>query len=213
MCNEYEQQIAWDSYCAMMQRLAWPVPADQSALDLPPAPSIRISDLGSAMVGDEAVRLTRMRFSWEVPNRGPMFNIRSDNPQLPKMTRALVPASAFFEFSGDKAPKSKHRVTLNPSAYGDAPFMAIAAAWKPAKGNLPATFAMVTVDPGPDMAPYHARQVAVLPPDAWKRWITEGAHELLRPLPGGSLTVKTIRKGSGNNTDSDAPPPAQGALL
>ena len=209
MCNEYEQQIAWDSYVRMMQDLAWQIPTDQSVLDLPQASSIRISDLGSAMVADgDAVRLVRMRFSWDVPKRGPMFNIRSDNPQLPKMTRALVPASAFFEFSGDKAPKSKHRVTLN-----DAPFMAIAAAWKPAQGNLPATFAMVTVDPGPDMAPYHARQVAVLALDDWKRWIHEGAHELLRPLPGGSLTVKTIRKGSGNNADSDAPPPAQGSLL
>ena len=209
MCNEYEQQVAWLSYCEMMQNLAWQIPADQTELDLPQAPSIRISDLGSAIVADgDAARLVRMRFSWDVPNRGPMFNIRSDNPQLPKMTRALVPASAFFEFSGDKAPKSKHRVTLN-----DAAFMAIAAAWRPAKGNLPASFAMVTVDPGPDLAPYHARQVVVLPPEEWKSWITEGTPDLLRPLPGGSLTVKTIRKGSGNNADCDAPPPAQGSLL
>lgn len=209
MCNEYEQQIAWVSYCEMMQNLAWEVPGDQSALDLPQAPSIRISDLGSALVADgDAARLVRMRFSWEVPNRGPMFNIRADNPQLPKMTRALVPASAFFEFSGEKAPKSKHRVTLN-----GAPFMAIAAAWKPAKGNLPAAFAMITVDPGPDLAPYHARQVVVLPPAAWKRWIYAGPPDLLQPLPGGALTVRTIRKGSGNNADSDAPPPAQGSLL
>jgi putative SOS response-associated peptidase YedK len=209
MCNEFEQQVAWDAYCSMMQDLAWRVPDDQNELDLPQAASIRISDLGSAIVGEgDAARLVRMRFSFDVPKRGPMFNIRSDNPQLGGMTRALVPASAFFEFSGDKPPKSKHRVTLNGAA-----FMAIAAAWRPAKGNLPASFAMVTVDPGLDMAPYHARQVVVLPPSEWKRWIAQGTHDLLRSLPGGSLTVQTIRKGSGHNADNDTPPPAQGALL
>jgi putative SOS response-associated peptidase YedK len=143
-----------------------------------------------------------MRFSWLLPTRAPMFNIRSDNPQLGKLARALVPASAFFEFSGAKPPKSKHRVTFN-----GAPFMALAAAWKPAKGNEPASFAMVTVDPGPDILPYHPRQMAVLPPADWKRWIYDQAPmaDLLRPLPAGSLTVTTIRKGSGNNSDSDAP--------
>jgi putative SOS response-associated peptidase YedK len=151
-----------------------------------------------------------MRFSWLLPNRAPMFNIRSDNPQLPKMARALVPASAFFEYSGSKPPKSKHRVTFKC-----APFMAVAAAWKPAKGNEPASFAMVTVDPGPDIVPYHPRQMAVLPPSDWKRWIYDGTAmaELLRPLPAGSLAVQTIRKGTGNNADSEAPTPAQGPLL
>jgi hypothetical protein len=37
--------------------------------------------------------------------------------------------------------------------------------------------------------------------------------EVLRPLRAGSLAVETIRKGSGNNTDSNVPPPAQGSLL
>jgi putative SOS response-associated peptidase YedK len=119
-----------------------------------------------------------------------------------------VPASSFFEFSGDKAPKSKHQVFLKGAS-----FMAIAAACKPAKGNAPASFAMVTIDPGPDLAPYHARQIAVLPPEDWRPWLAEGSLDPLRPLPAGSLNVKTIRKGSGNNTDSDAPPPAQGSLL
>ncbi len=212
MCNEFETQaIAWRQYCDTMQEVEWRITAGQSEKDLEPKPSIRISDTGAAMIADgAAVRLTPMRFSWLLPNRAPMFNIRSDNPQLGKMARALVPASAFFEYSGAKAPKFKHRVTFNGT-----PFMGIAAAWKPAKGNEPASFALVTVDPGPDILPYHPRQMAVLPPIDWKRWVYDQAPmaELLRPLPAGSLTVKTIRKGSGVNTDSDTPPPAQGALL
>jgi putative SOS response-associated peptidase YedK len=211
MCNEYEQQVAWLQYCELMQELELRVPAEQSALDLPERPSVRINESGAAMIAEgDIVRLVPMRFSWLLPNRAPMFNIRSDNPQLPKMARALVPASAFFEYSGAKPPKSKHRVT-----FGAAPFMALAAAWKPAKGNEPASFALVTIDPGPDILPYHPRQMAVLPPSDWKSWIYDGAPmgDLLRPLPAGSLTVRTVRKGSGINADSDAPPAAQGNLL
>ena len=50
MRNEYEQQVAWDSYRSMMQDLAWQVSTDQSALDLPPAPRIRIRDPDSVMI-------------------------------------------------------------------------------------------------------------------------------------------------------------------
>jgi hypothetical protein len=61
-------------------------------------------------------------------------------------------------------------------------------------------------------AAYHPRQMAVLPPSDWKRWIYDQAPmgELLRPLPAGSLTVTTIRKGSGINTDT---PASTGTLL
>jgi putative SOS response-associated peptidase YedK len=212
MCNEYTlQAIAWREYCDMMQQIEWGIASQQSEIDLPPAPSIRISDTGPAIIADgDGARLVPMRFSWDVPKRGPMFNIRSDNPQLGKMARALVPATAFFEYSGAKPPKSKHRVTFN-----GAPFMAMAAAWKPAKGNYSATFAIVTVDPGPDILPYHPRQMAVLPPSDWKRSIYDQAPmaELLRPLRAGSLTVTTIRKGSGVNDDDASPPAAQGSLL
>jgi putative SOS response-associated peptidase YedK len=144
-----------------------------------------------------------MRFCWLLPNRAPMFNIRSDNPQLPLLARALVPASAFFEFSGEKTRKSKHRVTLNA-----APFMAIAAAWKPAKGNEPASFALVTTEPGADILPYHPRQMAVLQPSEWQAWLAGGDLRLLRALPAGTLAVETIRQGSGA-----AAPGKPGSLL
>ncbi len=46
------------------------------------------------------------------------------------------------------------------------------------------------------MEPYHSRQVVVLQPQDWAAWIylTRPEKELLRPLPGGSLDVETVRK-------------------
>jgi putative SOS response-associated peptidase YedK len=50
---------------------------------------------------------------------------------------------------------------------------------------------MLTTEPGPDVAAYHIRQVAVLRPDAWKPWLdySAAAAELLKPLPTNSLSA------------------------
>ena len=52
-------------------------------------------------------------------------------------------------------------------------------------------FTMLTTEPGPDVAPYHGRQVAVLRPDQWKAWLTyeRPAGQLLGPAPAGTLEV------------------------
>ncbi len=52
--------------------------------------------------------------------------------------------------------------------------------------------------PGPDVLPYHNRQVVVLRPEDWAAWIylTRPEAELLQPLPPGSLKVETVRQGS-----------------
>jgi putative SOS response-associated peptidase YedK len=122
------------------------------------------------------------------PKGGPVFNFRSEGRQFGGSKRCLVPASAFFEFTGTKYPKARHRFALNGS-----PFMAIAGLWREGAGNKPPTFTMLTTEPGPDVAPYHNRQVVVLQPADWAAWIhlTKPEAELLRPLPRGSLAVET----------------------
>ena len=114
--------------------------------------------------------------------------------RLANSNRCLIPASAFFEFTGSKSPKTKHRFTLN-----DAPFMAIAGIWREQQGNQPPAFTMLTTAPGPDVEPIHNRQIAVLQPQDWKAWVylAKPESELLRPLPAGSLRVETVRVGAG----------------
>jgi putative SOS response-associated peptidase YedK len=55
-------------------------------------------------------------------------------------------------------------------------------------------FTMLTMEPGPDVAPYHNRQIAVLRPGDWAAWLflTKPEAELLRPMPAGSLDVQTL---------------------
>lgn len=196
MCNDYEQHVAWAEYRALMDSLELPLPAQQSERDLPQADDIRVNDLGPVMrESGNAVELTTMRFGFAParPGGAPVFNFRSDGRHFENSRRCLVPASAFFEFTGKKYPKAKHRFTLN-----DAPFMAIAGLWREGSGDDPPSFTMLTTEPGPDIAPYHDRQVVVLRPQDWPAWIylTKPEKELCVPLPAGSLRHELVRPAS-----------------
>jgi putative SOS response-associated peptidase YedK len=96
------------------------------------------------------------------PGGAPVFNFRSEGRHFAKCNRCLIPASAFFEFTGKKYPKAKHRFALKGS-----PITAIAGLLTEAQGNHPPTFTMLTTTPGPDVAPYHNRQVVVVRPEDW----------------------------------------------
>jgi putative SOS response-associated peptidase YedK len=196
MCNDYEQHVRWAEYCRMMQAVELRVAGRQGEADLPQADDIRINDIGPVMraAGDE-VELAPMSFSFPPgrPRGAPVFNFRSEGRHFGNSSRCIVPASAFFEFTGKKYPKAKHRFALKDSAV-----TAIAGIVRPGEGNQPPTFAMPTTSPGADVAPYHNRQVVVLRPEDWGAWLHLGKseEELLRPLPAGSLEVTTVRAGS-----------------
>ncbi|MBZ9748337.1 SOS response-associated peptidase family protein [Mesorhizobium sp. CO1-1-7] len=196
MCNDYEQHILWAEYCKMMQRLELGMPTGQSEGDLPQADDIKINDVGPVMrAAGNGIELVPMNFSFppSSPRGGPVFNFRSEGRSFANSNRCLIPASAFFEFTGKKYPKAKHRFTMN-----DEPFMAIAGIWREGQGGAPAAFTMLTTGPGPDVGPYHDRQIVVLSPHNWAHWIylTKTEAELLQPSPAGTLHVETVRPGS-----------------
>ena len=101
-----------------------------------------------------------------------------------------MPASHFFEFTGTKSPKSKWRFTK----VGD-DWFCFAGLWRPAQGDVPESFTLLTTEPGPDVAPIHNRQVVVLERNDWQAWLdlTRPESEVLRSLPQGSLTVEQVR--------------------
>jgi putative SOS response-associated peptidase YedK len=179
----------------MMQDLALGIPAQQSEIDLPQADDIRINDLGRVMrAGEGGIELAPMRFGFPPsnPRGGPVFNFRSEG-RFDKSNRCPRAGVRLFWVHRQKYPKAKHRFAL-----ADAPFMAIAGLWREGQGNQPPSFTMLTMAPGPDVTPYHDRQVAVLHPKDWRAWIelTMPEAELLKPLPEGGLAVETVRQAS-----------------
>ncbi|MDR3476104.1 MAG: SOS response-associated peptidase [Devosia sp.] len=196
MCNSYESFVLWQEYCAMMAGLDLGIPARQSEPDLPQAADIRIGDTAPVMrAAGNLIELVPMRFGFPPasPRGGPVFNYRSEGRRFEQSRRCLIPASGFFEFTGKKYPKAKHRFRL-----AGTPWMAIAGLWRDLPAGEPPSFTMLTTEPGPDVAPYHDRQVVVLRPADWAAWIymTKPEGELLRPLEAGALEVETLRQGS-----------------
>jgi putative SOS response-associated peptidase YedK len=53
---------------------------------------------------------------------------------------------------------------------------------------------MLTMPPGPDIAPYHDRQVAILNRADWAAWVdpSVSAKSILKPLLLGTLAVKQV---------------------
>lgn len=167
MCNDYERHIAWDEYRNAMQALEWGIPASQTETDLPHAADTRVGDTAPVIrAAGNGVALAQMRWSFPPPRPGgkPVFNFRSEGRGFGGSNRCLIPASAFFEFTGEKTPKTKHRFSL--VGY---PFMCIAGIWREGNDGESTAFTMLTTEPGPDIAPFHDRQVVVLMPQDWPR--------------------------------------------
>ncbi|WP_068876284.1 MULTISPECIES: SOS response-associated peptidase [unclassified Phenylobacterium] len=182
MCNEFAQERSLDELLRQFGQLELPLTWDGGAPNMEPRASIRPTDPAYILTGHEGTaRLTQMRWGFPGP-RGPVINFRSDGRSFPK-GRCLVPIDAFFEFTGQKAPKSKWRFTAS-----DDGALGIAGLIRDDR------FTLLTCPPGPDIAPYHDRQIVILPRDQWAAWLDTGRPQPpVAPAPAGTLKVVQIR--------------------
>jgi len=193
MCNAYEQQVTHAQYRKAIAALDLAASASDAPLET--SGEIRIGDLGPVLrAAGNGAELVLMRFGWPAPRpkAGPVFNFKSDKRDFSDSRRCVVVLSGFFEFTGTKYPKTKHRFSLKRSS-----LMGIAGLWSESEDGA-LSFTMLTTSPGPDIEPYHDRQVCVLTPEDWAHWLflSKPQDDLLRPLPASTLDVETVRKGS-----------------
>jgi putative SOS response-associated peptidase YedK len=192
MCNAYEQQVTHAQYRKAIDALELAASSNDEALET--SGEVRIGDMGPVLrAAGNGVELVLMRFGWPPPRpkAGPVFNFKSDKRSFVDSRRCIIVLSGFFEFTGTKYPKAKHRFSLKGS-----PIMGIAGLWsEDDAGEL--SFTMLTTAPGPDIEPFHDRQVCVLAPEDWAHWLflSKPQAELLKPLPAGTLDIVTVREG------------------
>ena len=138
--------------------------------------------------GGDALELVERRWSWPGPTGKPVYNFRSEGREF-GAGRCLVLADAFYEYTAPADPKAKRkdRWRFTPA---DRALFAIAGVVRDA-ADVGEAFTLLTTAPGPDVAPYHQRQIVVLTQDQWRRWLDPAtpAAELLTPLPAGRLSV------------------------
>ena len=192
MCNEFQRnkqlQDAIEAFDRRgLARFRW---RQGLVSNLGPQPSIRIRD--SAFV----VRLTDgmlegavLTWAWPGPRGAPVFNFRSEGRDFSRSDRVLVLADGFFEYTAPRAAgvklKDRHLFTR---AGED---------WFWIAGLVrDGCFSLLTTAPGPDIAPYHDRQIVTFAPQAGMDWLTlsRPQRELLAPTPAGGLVARTLRR-------------------
>jgi putative SOS response-associated peptidase YedK len=138
-----------------------------------------------------AADLVQRRWSWRGQKGKPVYNFRSEGRELASR-RCLIPADGFFEFT-DTADKRKKRKDKWLFTKAGEPWFCITGIWRVDK-DLGEAFTMLTMPPGPDIAPYHDRQIAILDRADWATWLdpSVSAKTILKPLPVGTLAVEQV---------------------
>ena len=191
MCNDYRIKVDLQRIEELLAlhriRLLFP----EGRPNMEPRDDVRITDRAPilrAAAADEpgAIELVQRRWSWPGPGGRPVYNFRSEGREFGS-GRCLIIADGFYEFTAPDDPRAKRKkkwlFTLK-----DQPWFCIAGLWRTSE-EVGEAWAMLTAPPGPDVAPYHNRQIVVLPPAEGLRWLdpTVPAREVLKPLPAGSL--------------------------
>lgn len=197
MCNEYLRDKTPEQLAIEFSELKLPIRFPEGTPNLPPAQSVKISDRAPIVrASAEGAELVMRRWSWPGPTGKPVYNFRSEGRRFGP-ERCLIVADGFYEFTDPppmegapkRRPKSKWLFTMT-----GAPFFCIAGIWR-AHEEVGEAFTMLTTEPGPDVAPYHSRQVVVLGPDDWARWLNPDvpAADVLGPAQAGTLAVTQVR--------------------
>jgi putative SOS response-associated peptidase YedK len=104
------------------------------------------------------------------------------------MRRCLVPADAFYEWTGEKGFKQPHAIAMK-----DRRLFAFAGLWEgwkdPATEQWLRTFTIITTNANATVAPLHSRMPVIVEPRDYDTWLTAGsiADYVLKPYPAGEL--------------------------
>lgn len=189
MCNLYRLRTPGSDLAGLFRQLGLPLDwAEGQASNLEPRDEIRIRDTAPVVRRrDSGAELAMLPWGWPGPGGKPVFNFRSDGRSFAGSRRVLIPADGFYEFTAPKDPKQKRKDRWLFTLAGET--------WFWIAGIVrDGAFTMLTTAPGPDVKPYHDRQVVVIPPRDALAWLdlTRPEKELLRPLPAGALEVAQV---------------------
>lgn len=190
MCNLYRIEKNPDAIRRMFADVQIPLTFPEGIPNLQPR-DVRISETAPIVRWNAekgVAELIERRWSWPSPTRKPVFNMRSDGREFPR-DRCLAIADGFYEYTSSEDPKQKRKNCwlFRPSAQNQ---FAIAGLLR-TNAEVGEAYTLLTAPPGPDVEPYHNRQIALLSPDQWRAWLDGSARslDLLQPTAAGYLDV------------------------
>lgn len=191
MCNDYRSRVELGTIGQDLNDLRIPLRFPEGAPNLEPRDDIRITDRAPILRwGSDAAELVQRRWSWPGTGGRPVYNFRSDGREF-SSGRCLIVADGFYEFTTPREPRQDKRKDKWLFTVAGEDWFCIAGLWRDTQ-EVGEAFTMLTTEPGPDVAPYHNRQVAVLAREHWCAWLdgSAPARDLLGPAPPGMLRVE-----------------------
>jgi putative SOS response-associated peptidase YedK len=191
MCSDYRLRTELVGVEKALAEVGLVASFPEGRPNIEPRDDIRITDRAPIVRAgvDGRHELVQRRWSWPGPSGKPVYNFRSEGRAFPN-GRCLIIADGFYEFTQPVDPKAKrkHKWLFTPRG---AALFGIAGLWR-SSPDVGEAFTMLTTSPGTDIAPYHNRQIVVLPPADFGRWLDPAvpAGDLLKPLPAGSFQAE-----------------------
>lgn len=193
MCNDYRLEVDVSQIADDFEGIKIKLEMPEGIPNIEPRADIKITDVAPIVLSAQrgSGLLVQRRWSWPGQNGRPVYNFRSEGREF-KEHRCLIIADGFYEFTTPADPKQKKKDKWLFTKM-DEQLFCIAGIWREHPEVGPA-FTMLTMESGPDVAPYHSRQIAVLERDRWSDWLDPSvpAKEILAPLPAGSLIVEPV---------------------
>ena len=187
MCNTYRFRPLTGQPFEEIRQTGISLEFPQGRPNIEPRDDIRIGDSAPVVTRTkDGVEVRMMTWAWKSPQGRPVFNFRSDERSFANSLRCAIPADGFYEFTDALA--GQKRKTRWLFTMVEAPAFWIAGVIRDG------AFSMLTTTPGPDVAPYHDRQIVLLEPGRAMEWLdlTTPEAELFRPLPAGRLAVERV---------------------
>ena len=193
MCNNYRTHVDLEAIEQDFHDLKIPLRFPEGRPNLEPRDSVRITERAPVIrrFDDNEAGLVQRRWSWPGRNDKPVYNFRSEGRQF-DAGRCLIVADGFYEYTKpvDSRRKLKDKWFFTAA---DRHWFCIAGIMR--DSAVGEAFTMLTTEPGPDVAPYHDRQVVVLDRSQWATWLDPETRtdDILRPSPAGTLVVRQLR--------------------
>jgi putative SOS response-associated peptidase YedK len=191
MCNLYRMEKAPDAIVSLARQLGIQLSFPEGVPNFQPR-DVRISE-SAPIVRSSAggnLELVQRRWSWPAPNGKPVFNFRGEGRRFAPAERCVVLADGFYEFTTPEDPKAKKKDRWLFTWPGHEWF-GIAGIYR-TDAKVGEAYTLLTCPPGPDVAPYHDRQIVLLTPEDCFRWLDPSvpAEALVKPPEPCSLAVE-----------------------
>ncbi|HEX8471969.1 MAG TPA: SOS response-associated peptidase family protein [Brevundimonas sp.] len=193
MCASYESRFTVRQLVDAFSAAGTPFHSGVSLPNLAEVDEVRPTDRSAVVMagprGEAIMASLSFGFPPPRPKARPVVNLRGEGRVFQngdQTGRCLVPMTGFYEFTGSTYPKTRW-VFRDP----EAPLLCLAAVWRAGESGAAESFALLTSEPGPDIAPYHDRAVVIAPPKRWADWLAGDVFpaDMIQPAPSGTVIV------------------------